>query len=68
MSLKHASVGDQLTRAEWEGDDLHELNGQPAADVIVTSIPPLGMCRIINIYYDPEQDKAIVQYDDQPVG
>jgi len=67
MGLKHGSVGTQLTKAEWEADDVHELAGRPAGEVIVTSVPPSGKCRIVNLYYDPVTDKAIVEYEDNPI-
>jgi len=66
--MKHASVGNALTQAEWEAEDIHLIDGLPAGQVLMTSIPPSGMCRVLNIYYDPQQGKAIVEYDDEPVS
>jgi len=67
MAVKHKSVGIDLQRAEWEAVDAHELDGKLLSDVIVTSIPVSGMCRILNIYYNPQNHKVIVEYDDEPM-
>jgi len=32
--FKHKDVGDELTKAEWEGIDTHEADGQAAGDII----------------------------------
>ena len=65
--VKHKSVGDGLEQVEWEGVSVHEIDGVPLGDVIITSIPPSGMCRILNIYWDPDVQRAIVEYDDEPI-
>lgn len=31
----------------------------------IFSLPPRGMCKIINIYFDPERNKMVVEYDNQ---
>jgi hypothetical protein len=35
---------------------------------VVTSNPPVGKCRVVNLYVDPETKKLIVAYDDTPEG
>ena len=34
---------------------------------VVTSTPPKTKCKVTDIYYDPEADKIIVQYDNTPI-
>ncbi len=31
------------------------------------SQPPLGKCKVINIYVDPETGKLVIIYEDTPV-
>ena len=35
--LKHKDVGTGLSKAEWEGVDSHEIDGQTTGDLIVAS-------------------------------
>ncbi len=34
---------------------------------VVTSTPPTGKYKITNLYYDPEDNRIIIQYDNTPV-
>lgn len=34
---------------------------------VVTSTPPKTKCKVTDIYYDPEVNRVIVQYDNTPV-
>lgn len=65
--FKHQTVGTKLTQSEWESAGLHQIDGNPALDVIVVSNPPSGKCKILNMYYDPDIGKAVFQYEDTPV-
>jgi hypothetical protein len=31
------------------------------------SFPPVGMCRIVNIYYDPVTQKVVFEWDTAPM-
>uniref|UniRef100_A0A6M3M3X1 Uncharacterized protein n=1 Tax=viral metagenome TaxID=1070528 RepID=A0A6M3M3X1_9ZZZZ len=64
--MKHKDVGSKLTKAKWEAEDTHELRGYPAGDIILVSIPPSGNCKIVNVYYDPDIQKAVFEYEDTP--
>jgi len=66
--LRHKSVGIDLTQVEWEAGDSHEIDGSPAGEVVVTSVPPSGGCKILNVYFDPEVEKMIVEYEDIPIA
>ena len=64
MAFKHRDVGGELDRTEWEGQDTHEIEGKPAGDVIVPSLPPVGKKRVQNIYYDPDTGEMFVEVED----
>lgn len=67
MAFRHKGVGVDLYRSEWEAIDAHEFDGESAGKVLMLSVPPSGKCRILNIYYDPVENKAIFEYEDVPV-
>lgn len=41
---------------------------QMSADVInkLSSVPPHGMCKVVNLYVNPDTGKFIVEYDNTP--
>jgi len=59
---------DRICEPEWEAGAVHLIGDRLAGDVIIVSLPPVGKCRILNIYWDPETEKAVFEYDDQPVS
>lgn len=67
MGLKHKAVGVELSPTEWEAEDIHRFEGKVAGEVLITSIPPSGMCKILNVYYNPQNHKMVVEYEDVPV-
>jgi len=62
--LKHKTVGPDLDRTEWEGDDTHEIDGVAAGEVIVVTVPPTGMKKVLNLYYDPATGNFLVELED----
>lgn len=64
MAFKHITVGPELSKAEWESEDAHEIDGKPAVDVIVPSLPPSEKKRVTNIYYDQVTGDLYVQVED----
>ena len=34
---------------------------------VIESEPPSGKCKVTNLYVDPNTEKLVVEYDDQPV-
>jgi len=70
--FKHRQVRESLqgrieSSRHWEAMDMHEIDGRPAGDVILVSLPPSGKCRILNIYWDPVSEKAVFEYEDTPI-
>lgn len=35
--------------------------------IVITTNPPSGMCKILNLYWNPSTQKVVVTYDDTPV-
>lgn len=64
MAFKHVTAGVDLTRVEWEGEDMHEIDGNLAGDVIVVTVPPSEKKKIKNMYWDPETGNLYVQIED----
>ena len=59
-----------LTNRESSGctvlDDGRELVLPPGSNATVRSIPPSGKCRILNVYWDPDEEKAVFEFEDVP--
>ena len=55
-----------IDRDDWQSDQLHTIRGHVAGDVILCSIPPSGKCKVINVYWDPQLERAVFEYDDEP--
>ncbi len=34
----------------------------------IRSVPPSGMCKVLNIYWNPRIKKLVIVYDDAPVS
>jgi len=49
-------------------DATDKLKTELLPDIIPISSPPVGMCRVTNIYVDPETGKFVVLYDNTPKG
>jgi len=45
-----------------------EPTSPPSAEVnLIVSEPPLGKCKVSNIFVDPSNGKLTVEYDDTPI-
>ncbi len=64
MSLKHKTAGVELSKDEWEAEDMHEIDGQDASEVIIPSLPPTQKKRVKNIYYDQDADDLYFEVED----
>ena len=66
--FKHRSVGTQLTQAEFEELDLHELDGVQFGNIVVKSEPPSGYYKVVNLYVEKVGAvyKLVVQHEDTP--
>jgi len=64
MAFKHVTAGAELTQAEWEATGMHEIDGSPAGDVIVVTVPPSEKKKITNMYWDPVTGDLYVQVED----
>lgn len=66
--FKHKSVGTQLTQAEFEGVDLHELDGVQFGTIVLKSKPPSGYYKVVNLYVEKvgANYKLKVEYEDTP--
>jgi hypothetical protein len=53
----------------WDDGAAHVVAGTTLLleEVILVSNPPVGMCRILNVYWNPETGKAVFEYEDTPV-
>jgi hypothetical protein len=38
----------------------------PGDNATIRSIPPTGKCAILNMYWDPDEQKVIYEYEDEP--
>ena len=43
------------------------LQAEQISYSVVTSTPPTGKFKVTDIYYDPEADRIIIQYDNTPI-
>jgi|GEM_PF-2921972 len=67
--LKHRPYYLRLKKGRigWEAHDVHLIDDNLAGDVIILSVPPPGKCKILNVYWDPDTEKAVFEYEDVPV-
>lgn len=49
---------------DQDGESQEQGGGPPGG---IPSNPPSGKCRIVNQYWDPDLQKVIVEYDDEPI-
>lgn len=66
VTFKHGSVGGELSQDEWESPAAHMIGDSVAGDVILVSQPPSGMCRVVNVYWNPQNHKAVFEFNDVP--
>lgn len=66
--FKHKTVGTQLTQAEFEALDLHELDGVQFGTIVLKSKPPSGYYKVVNLYVEKvgANYKLKVEYEDTP--
>ena len=66
--FKHKSVGTQLTQAEFEDLELHELDGVQFGNIVVKSEPPSGYYKVVNIYCEKVGSiyKLVVDHETDP--
>lgn len=68
-----ADIRHQMIEKIWKGKKdkedtlIHTMGGRLLKDIILISRPPSGMCRILNVYWDPLNEKAVFKYEDEPV-
>jgi len=62
--VKHVPVGEGLDSVEWVGEELHAL---PTDTILITSKPPSGMCKVVELFVNPQTGKFVVRYDNTPV-
>ena len=66
--FKHKSVGGELTQAEFEGLDLHELDGVLFGNIVIVSKPPSGYYKVVNLYCEKvgATYQLVVEHEDVP--
>ena len=66
--FKHKSVGTQLTQEEFEGVELHELDGVQFGTIVLKSVPPSGKYKIFNMYMEKVGSiyKLYIEHSDVP--
>ena len=37
-----------------------------AESILLVSDPPTGKCKVINVYWDPDTQRAVFEFDDTP--
>jgi len=62
ITLEYQADTNALVALEWGLTGLRVA----AERVLLISQPPAGKCRIVNVYWDPELQRAVFEYDDTP--
>lgn len=60
--LQYDKETDALIARDWGVTGLRIAR----ESVLLVSEPPSGKCKVINIYWDPDTQKAVFEYDDTP--